>query len=147
MTIEMTSNVAQVTGELNAILARVQDPVRFFDWVGKRQKKIVKNRIQYTKTDPDGRQWTPWTSFTEIKRQMAGNVGQGIMWDSGALLNSVRYDVDGTFGVDIGSDIWYAPLQQDGGGRIPSRQIFGWEEASLPQMALAFVRHLEGVPL
>lgn len=135
------------TGPALAILAkllgRTLDPVPFFDYVGAIEVQNVRERIMHTKLDPDGSSWTPWTNYTAELREFKGNYDQGIMWDSGDLLNSVHFDVDGAFGVDIGSDIWYAALQQDGVGKLPSRPIFGWEPSQILHFEQAFVTFLE----
>lgn len=142
-----TIDKAQADQELTALLMRIEDPVPYFEFVGADQVARVQKRIRETKIDPDGKPWTPWAPFTANKRDFAGNFSQGIMWDTGKLLESIEFDIDGAFGVDIGTDVWYAPKHQDGEGRIPKREIFGWEDPVLPLLAAAFVRFLErGAP-
>lgn len=141
----MTVDMAQAVLELRAIFNRMQDPVPFFDAIGAMQVQKVKERIKTTKLDPDGEPWTPWAPFTADKRDREGTYDRGIMWETGRLLDSVRFDVDGAFGVDIGSDIWYAPKHQDGQGRLPKREIFGWDQADLTRIAVLFVNYVEGV--
>lgn len=135
--------------QMALIMARINDPIPFFDYVGATEKQRVRERIMHTKIDPDGAPWLPWAPFTAEHRDALGNSAQGIMWDSGTLLNSIEFSVDGTFGVDVGTDVWYAPKHQDGSpsDRIPARPIFGWEENVIPQMAQMFVNFVEGAQL
>lgn len=133
----------QADRELRQLLMRIEDPVPFFEYVGVTEKQRVRRRIQYTKVDPDGKAWAPWAPFTADRRDWLGNYSQGIMWDTGRLLNSIEFDIDGAFGVDIGTDVWYAPKHQDGEGKIPKREIFGWDDDTLPGLAAAFVIFLE----
>lgn len=144
---ELTVNLEEVVAELNVILSRIQDPVPFFDKVGDEQRTAIQRRLTATKTDPDGDAWKPWAPFTYNKRHLKGNVSLGILWDEGRLLDSIHSEVDGAFGVDIGTDIWYAPLQQDGDGKIPSREFIGWEADMIPRLATQFVMHLEGAKI
>lgn len=134
---------AALDAELLLILSRMQDPIPFFDYVGKHEKHAIRERIMHTKLAPDGTPWIPWAPYTIEQRSKKGNTSQGIMWDTGTLLDSIKFEVDGTFGLDIGSDVWYAQKHQDGAGRIPKRPIFGWEEDMLLHYAQAFVRFLE----
>lgn len=145
----MSANIEMVFAleTLARLIARVEDPVPYFEWVGIAEKRRVKDRIMRTKIDPEGKPWVPWAPFTAEKRDALGNYAQGIMWDTGRLLNSVDFAIDGAYGVDIGTDVWYAPKHQEGEGRIPQREIFGWEDPVLPQLAAAFVTFLErGAP-
>lgn len=134
---------SQVHNELANYLARLADPVPYFDFVGEKIKHDVQERIQYTKEDPDGHEWEPWRPYTAERREFLGNYDQGIMWDTGVLLESVYFDVDGAFGLDIGTNVWYAANQQEGKGRLPKREIFGWEKDQLPMLAQAFATFVE----
>lgn len=139
-TFEANSAIA-VLGQL---LGRVLDPVPFLDYAGVSEVKHIRERITTTKTDPEGNPWIPWTRYTASLRDAKGNASQGIMWDSGDLLFDVHFNVDGAFGVDIGSDLWYAENQQMGLGKLPIREIFGWEPDRLLELEQAFLQFLEG---
>jgi hypothetical protein len=134
---------AAAIATLEKILGRMLDPVPFFDYIGAMEVKRVQGRIQHSKIDPDNIPWVPWSNYTASLRDAKGNYDQGIMWDTGDLLHSVYFDVDGAFGVDIGTDIWYAQRQQEGQGKIPARAIFGWKDQHLPGIENAFMRFLE----
>lgn len=143
----LTLENAAAIAALNGILAKLADPIPYFVYVGAQEKHVIQERITHTKLDPENRPWAPWAEFTDIKRHLKGNTGQGIMWDTGELLNSIRYDIDGTFGLDIGTDVWYAQQHQEGRDRLPIREILGWEVDLLPHYAQAFVNYLEGAKL
>lgn len=136
-------DISQAEAQLNAYLARVADPVPFFDYVGDHEKHLIQERIMHTKEDPEGRPWIPWAVYTAEKRHALGNPSQGIMWDTSVLLDSIKFEVDGAYGVDIGTDVWYAQKHQEGEGKIPKREIFGWEDNMLPHYAQAFANYLE----
>lgn len=138
-----TIDTKQAHARINALLHNIEDPVAFFDLIGALEVRKIKARIQDTKLDPEGKAWAPWAPFTADKRDYFGTFSQGIMWETGRLLNSIHFDVDGAFGVDIGTDVWYAAAHQDGQGKLPKREIFGWDDQALPQLAATFVAFLE----
>lgn len=137
------ADFSQVNAEIAILLSRLADPVPFFDFVGDHEKHAIRERIMSTKQDPDGKDWIPWAPYTAEKRDLSGTLARGIMWETGTLLDSVQSEVDGAFGVDIGTDVWYAEQHQEGRGKIPRRQIFGWETNMLPVYAQAFATFLE----
>lgn len=139
----------QALAQLSSIIRRLEDPVPYFDFVGAEQLHLVQKRIMSGKADPQGAPWAPWAFWTATERHDKGNAGQGLMWDTGELLKSFRYEVDGVFEVDIGTDTWYAQRHQDGfePSHLPKRELMGWDSNSILHYANAFVSYLEGRPL
>lgn len=142
-----TADFSQVEAETALLLSRIADPVPFFEYVGVTEKHAIQERIMHTKLDPEGNRWAQWAPYTEDKRYLQGNASQGIMWDTSVLLESIRFSIDGAFGVDIGTDTWYAEKHQEGDEKLPKREILGWEDELLVHYAQAFVNFIErGIP-
>jgi hypothetical protein len=123
--IDFTSALAQIRG----YIARMEDPVPFYDEVGHYVVGRLHEQIVHTKMSPAGDPWAPWKPFTEEQRFLRGNTHQGIMWDTGHLLNDIKFEVDGAFEVAIGSTLDYAVTLQEGvKGKQEPRPLFGWAD-------------------
>ena len=124
----ITHNIDLALVELDVILKRTLDFVPFFDFAGEHALEAIRKRILDTKVSPDGEDWAPWKPLTETMRTWKGNAEQGLLFDTGDLLNSMRVEVDGSFSVAIGTDIPYAVDLQDGiPGKQEAREFVGWE--------------------
>ncbi len=124
--------INEVVAALNAIVGRMEDFVPVFDRVGEMVVADVRNRIIYTKVTPEGDPWAPWKPMTADLRDWKGNCDRGILWDEGYLLNSIRADIDGSFQLDIGSDMPYAEDTQYGiQGKQEARPFLGWTGAEI----------------
>jgi len=123
----VTFDSAATIAHVRAVIARMHDLVPLYDVVGAYAANKIRDRIQNTKKSPEGDPWAPWKPFTEVSRQYSGNMGQGLLWDTGDLLNSIRFDVDGNFGVEIGTDVHYAVDLHEGiAGKQEARPLVGW---------------------
>src|ERR1017187_7737461 len=88
-------NFSDTFEELNAVIARMDDFVSVFDAVGAYVVTEIEQRIKYTKLSPDNEPWAAWSPMTQELRIKAGNEHQGILWDTGALLSDLSFQVDG----------------------------------------------------
>jgi len=143
-------NVEQALSELGAMVARAQFPGPVLEIIGKSEVKNVRARIQQSKINPWGGDWAPWAASTADYRTHKGNAGQGLLWDDGDLLESIRFSVDAmehVGWVDIGSDLDYAAYLQDGTEDMPAREFLGWNDAALPFYEGLWLNYIEtGTP-
>lgn len=124
----ITFDKQETETRLSAILFRAEDLVPVFDFIGDRIVGDVKERIKSTKLSPDGEAWAPWRPFTADMRSAAGNEEQGLLWDTGDLLDSIAVSIDGSFELAIGTDVAYAQELQEGiAGKQIARPFLGWE--------------------
>ena len=139
----ITHDIDLAVTELDAILRRTLDFVPFLDFAGEYALAAIQKRIQQTKVTPDGDEWAPWRPLTADLRHYKGNESQGLLFDTGDLLNSMRIAVDGSFSVEIGTDIPYAVTLQEGIGSIQeAREFIGWEEDDIFVLGRAAVAYM-----
>ena len=128
-------NVEQALAELGAMVARARLPGPVLEVIGASEVENARARIQQTKINPWGGDWAPWADSVAEHRARKGNAGQGLLWDDGDLLDSIRFAVDAMDSVawvDIGSDLEYAAYLQEGTDNMPAREFLGWNDAALP---------------
>ena len=104
----------------------------------------VRNRIQNTKTDPNGVAWAPMSPSTTRNRLRRGTLGGGLLNDSGNLLNSIRAEI-GPGQVSITSSAPYAQFVQQGTSRMPPRQFLGWSEADRSEIVNLINKRIQGL--
>lgn len=90
----------------------------------------VLERIRDTKENPFGRDWQEWATGTRRQREKKGNAEQGLLWDSGDLLHSIRAEIRPAQ-VAVGSPLDYAKWLQEGTEDMPSREFLGFSNADL----------------
>jgi len=100
------------------------------DELGKEQVKITQERIRTGKQTPDGQAWAPWSLATLRKRTREGSAGGGLLYRTGALMNSIKYRVSNKT-LTVYSDSPYGTFIQNGTWRMPARQFLGWSQAQL----------------
>ena len=138
----VTINLAPALEQINLLLQRLDDLVPFYDAVGEFAVHQIQERLREGKTTPSGMPWAPWRPFTEEQRFLKGNTSQGLLWDTGALIESIRFDVDGNFDVTIGTDLDYGKTLQDGiPGKMEPRPFIGWETNDFALMEQAAIRY------
>jgi len=95
--------------------------------LAKKEVERTRKRIERTKLDPDGVPWQPWALSTEEHRRRKGTLSRGLLYDTGALLNSITFEVtDDNFAV--GSGLEYAEYLQDGTINMEAREFLGFNE-------------------
>ena len=161
----ITIDAAQAIDELNMILLRLAGKEDLLNAIGEREAEASRQRIMDTKTDPEGDRWTRWRPGTARARLRKGNVGRGILWDEGDLLDSIYFassadgiaSSDGSFSeVLIGTDDIIGAYQQFGtygpgvgpsGYHVPPRAFLGWEPDAFGAYEMMAARFLAGEPL
>lgn len=148
----ITADFSPVLAELRAMLARTADMQPALNKIGEMQVDAIRARIQSTKHDPDGGAWSPWMPRTEQYRNRKGNAAQGLLWDEGTLLNSIRFEsgipaqgdlFDMPYELAIGTDVTYATWLQDGTKHMASRAFIGWDESQIPLVEEMLARYVE----
>lgn len=111
---------------LRGLLMKIESPTVLMEALGDMAVEEVKERIMETKESPTGVPWAPWHNRTERDRSKKGNTSQGLLWDTGALLNSIHYEVSG-YDLLIKADVPYAEDLQIGTNLMAGRPFMGWD--------------------
>lgn len=138
----MTIDLGQALAGLNRLAMLNMSP--WMESVGKHAQEATQARIQQSKHDPENQPWSPWQPRTERHRIKKGNAGQGLLWDEGTLLNSIKFASDGG-GVTVGTEVGYAGYLQDGTENMAARPFLGWSDADITAnefSAIAFIEAL-----
>lgn len=128
--------------ELSQMMLRAAYPQPMFNLIGRSEVENIRGLIQRDKRSPEGQDWAPWAPYTQDQREKKGNAEQGLLWDRGDLLNSIRFEA-GHDELQIGSDEFYAGFLQDGTSKMPAREYMGWSEHSLPFYEMAWMEYLQ----
>jgi phage virion morphogenesis protein len=119
---------------LNELKTRMGDIRPVLEAVG----QIIQSGTQQRFIDqkaPDGTPWAPLSQVTIDRRRMRGIGGVEILRDTGRLMNSISYAVEGD-SVRVFTNVVYAPTHQKGAkkgaygprtpwGDIPARPFLG----------------------
>jgi phage gpG-like protein len=140
----MTIDLGHALAVLNRLAAVNLSP--WMEMVGRQAQESIQHRIRESKLDPENAPWSPWMPSTEMHRRHKGNAGQGLLWDQGTLLNSIRFEHSGD-SVAIGTDVDYAKYLQDGTGNMAARPFVGWSDGQIAELEFSAVRFLEGLIL
>lgn len=146
----LSIDVNEALAGIDMMLRRAADPLPVLGVIGAREAENARARIRDSKTSPWGGSWAPWAPSTRAHREHKGNADQGLLWDEGDLLKSIRYDAQtgrflaGSLGtVEIGSDMAYAGYLQDGTSKMPARPFLGWNPATFPFYELLLANWVE----
>ena len=123
-----TIDLEQALAGLNRIASLNMAP--WLAEVGRKEVAVIEDRIMHTKGSPDMIAWSPWRPMTERLRAAKGNLAQGLLWDEGNLLRSIRFE-SSLFDVSIGTDITYAKELQEGRSNMAARPFIGWGDEEL----------------
>ena len=139
MTNQMTIDVSEAMVVLSTMLERYRNVTPLLEEIGQLETEAAKERIRSGKVTPYGAEWEPWADSTAAYRHRKGNAGQGLLWDTGTLLDDMQYHVDG-YTVEIGSPLSYSVFLQYGTYHMPARKFLGWGDNQVfyEDMATAF---------
>jgi phage gpG-like protein len=135
-------DVSQALDFMNGAINGLANQASFLAEAGKIGKDAVKERIRDTKTDADGRAWQAWMQPTEIHRIARGTASQGLLWESGKLLDSINVK-SGFASVQIGTSANYAGFLQAGTNHMSARPFMGWSAADEDHLHTAFVAWID----
>lgn len=131
----LEADFSAMLADLGLMLERASNPLPVLTRIGASEVENVRARIKQSKLSPWGDNWAPWATSTAKERARKGNAEQGLLWDTGDLLDSINA-VANIYGpghgtLDVGSDLDYAGYLQDGTEKMPARPYLGWNEATL----------------
>jgi phage gpG-like protein len=138
----MTIDLSQALAGLNRLAMLNMSP--WMELVGRQAQQATQARIQQSKHDPDNQPWSPWQPSTERHRIKKGNAGQGLLWDRGDLLSSIKFQTDGG-GVTIGTEVGYAGYLQDGTEHMAARPFLGWSDAEVSATEFSAIQFIEAL--
>lgn len=128
---------------IDNLSARLDDEVdNFLVELGEMLVKSVQDRIRETKLTPNGEEFEMWAESTARYRERKGNDGQGILWDTGKLLDSIEFEVDG-YTLHVGTPVDYAKYLQHGTETMPARPFVGFSEQDLAQIEAMAAKFME----
>ncbi len=138
----LTLDASEAIAALSLIASRASDMSPLMEEFGELQVIAVRERLMNSKTTPWGADWAPWRPMTEIERTKKGNADQGLLWDTGTLLNSIRFEAS-PLGVEIGTDVDYAVDLQNGTLSMADRDFLGWSPDFYPTAERLALIYLE----
>jgi phage gpG-like protein len=138
----MTIDLSQALAGLNRLAMLNMSP--WMQSVGQNAQQEIQARIQQSKQDPEHQAWSPWMPSTEKHRTKKGNAGQGLLWDAGLLLHSVKFSADRD-GVAVGADVPYAGYLNDGTEHMAARPFVGWSDADVTANEFSAVAFIEAL--
>ena len=144
-------SLTEAIEQIGLMLKRAANPLPVLTRIGASEVENVRALITNDKTSPWGdasEPWAPWAPSTAAYRERKGNADQGLLWDDGDLLRSIRAEThmygDVGYGtLEVGSDLDYAVFLQDGTDRMPARKYLGWNEAIFPIYELMLMGWME----
>ena len=130
MTIVFDSNIAEIEAKFDKWTKkfRNKDETILKPFLEKEVKR-TKKRIRTDKRTPDGIPWAIWAESTAISRARKGTALRGLLYDTGALLKSIEYDINNDR-FAVGSGVDYAEYLQEGTDNMPAREFLGFNERS-----------------
>ena len=144
----LEANLTAALEQVGLMLKRASNPLPVLTRIGASEVENVKARIRSSKISPWGDSWAPWAPSTARERQRKGNAEQGLLFDTGALLDSI-HAVANVYGsghgtLDVGTSLDYAGFLQDGTEKMVARKYLGWNETVFPfyeLMLAGFIEH------
>lgn len=118
-----------IDDKLDKWIQKVSNPKELLSELGKREVKRAKQRFK-DKTSPDGKRWQAWDRDTQEERIREGSAANGLLVDSGALMNSIDYEVIHNQ-LYIGSNVDYAHHIQNGTQHMPARPFVGFNQQTI----------------
>ncbi len=120
------------------MIGRLTDMTPAMAEIAENSITAIKLRITTTKMSPDGDPWTDWRPMTVRSRRRRGTISQGILWDTGNLLNSIHARILPKT-VAIGSNAEYAKELQKGNpaNYLVGRPFIGWSLREVEFAAMA----------
>jgi phage virion morphogenesis protein len=132
--IRVEINDSEVRRMLTKMRARVGDLRPFMKVAGEALVEETKDRFR-TMTDPEGHPWKPLSAaYAATKKRSRGK----ILYLRGRLEGSIRYQLDGSDTVLVGTNVVYAAIHQFGGDTKPhtirpkNKRALFWPGAAHP---------------
>lgn len=105
---------------------------QFLQEIAKSTKEAAVERIRTTKVAPNNRPWAPWAMATLRQRQRKGNDFQGLLWDTGLLMNSFVHYIDHSIGeLEVINTAEYSSFLNRGTANMPRREFLAWDKREI----------------
>lgn len=137
------ADMSEVFAMMNSTLGRLRRPQPVMMAAAELGAKSVKARIKSLKTTPDGQPWANWSPITADRRSRRGNAGNGLLFDTGALYQSVDWKATGKTG-EVSAGASYAQYLQEGTKRMPARPFMGWDKPTIRGVETLFEAWVNG---
>ena len=121
--------VEEINAKLDKWIKEFSQPKELLKELGKREVKRAKQRFK-SKTDPDGKRWRSWDRDTQEERIREGSASSGLLVESGALMNSIDFDVVHN-SLFVGTNVDYGQYIQQGTPDMPARPFLGFNQQTL----------------
>jgi phage gpG-like protein len=136
----ITSNAAEVAGKLNALAARIGNPVPMLE----RARILFAAQERDVWTTQGANLGAPWAPLADTTAKLTS---PQLLVASGALRNSLagypEGDIIGQTTLRMGTDVTYARFHQFGTRYMPAREIVGVSDNLRRQVAAAYVAVIE----
>lgn len=112
--------------EISKLVSKLSYPKELLETIGSGLEASTKQRIQTTKTSPDGKLFAPWRPGTLKARIKKGTASRGLLFDSGNLYNSITHQLrQNSVEVGVTDKAPYAILLQQGTSKMVARPFVG----------------------
>jgi phage gpG-like protein len=149
----ITTNAAEVIGVMNGVLGRIRDARPVMERLAEHAASGVMSGIMSEKASPDDIGWAPWSMSRRGEREDKGNVGLGLLWDTGDLLASIKVKPTRN-GFEVGTALDYGKWLHDGvkkkdgsGWHMPPRPWMGWGRQDIEVAERWLVQYIAGALL
>jgi len=137
------SEMEKLARRLNDFMLSGGDKGRLLNSLGMVIEEQTKDRIEFTKLNPEGRKWDPWKESTRRYMQKKFKKASLLYRDpSKGLLNSIEHQVKGSDSVIIGSSKEYAGFHQEGTRKMAARKFLGVGVADIAELQDAVARFM-----
>lgn len=111
--------------EINELSKQLKNSKDFLREIGEVVCEDIKHRLVALKSDPDDKPWQPWAKSTEKARQKDGTAALGLLFKTGALTQSITYQLTSNNRLQVGTNNRYAGFLNDGTNNMPARPFMG----------------------
>jgi len=129
------SEMEKLARRLNDFMLTGGDKGRLLNSLGMVVEEQTKDRVEFTKLNPEGRKWDPWKEST--LRYLRRKFPKATLLNrssSEGLLNSIEHQVKGSDSVIIGSSKEYAGFHQEGTRKMAARKFLGIGVADIAEL-------------
>ena len=143
------SEVEKLAQKLNSFILSGGDTTRLLNSIGLVIEEQTKDRIEFTKKNPDGGRWDPWKLSTLRYLRKHKRFKKATLLNRSpaeGLLNSIEFRTKGRDSVIVGSSKEYAGYHQSGTRKMAARKFLGFGVTDIAELqdavALFMMRHV-----
>jgi len=126
------NEIEKLQKKLNEFVLSGGDKAGLLESLGMVIEEQIKERIDISKTNPEGQKWDPWKESTKKYMQKYFPAASLLYRDPAeGLLNSIVHQASGSDSVLIGSNKEYSPFLQEGTKYMAARKFLGFGTADI----------------